>query len=43
MLMATMGLIAAVAVRELRLLAAVVMGHFLSIVLLMNNPFPLLM
>lgn len=40
--MATMGLITAVPIRELMLLIAVVMGHFLSMMLLMNNPFLLL-
>lgn len=39
--MATMGLITAAPGRELLLLMAVVMGHFLSIMLLMNNPPPI--
>lgn len=37
-----MGLITAVPIRELMLLMAVLMGHFLSMMLLMNNPFLLL-
>lgn len=37
-----MGLITAVPLRELMLLLALVMRHFLSMMLLMNNPFLLL-